>query len=176
MTNQRVVSPVCTPSRYNVIVKALETLQERKYKRPCLLVHDDIDMRTCRAYSAAFLAWEHPEKHIWQAQSHESGGLSTWLKKMKPDVIIADWEIWHDVIPEEDRKCGFLALSVRSKDGPISGIYQNIESIAKSSIDLLVRARLKHEQGEPGDPMLMLTKGTWVEGATLRSLPKQKAG
>jgi len=175
-------SPLTTPnfhrahaSHYNVIVKALETLQERKYKRPCLLVHDDIEIRTCRAYSAAFLAWGHPQKHIWKAESYESPELSAWLNKVKPDVIIADWEIWHDVIPFEDINCGFVALSLRSTDGPISGIYQNIESIAKSSVDLLISARLKHEQGEPKEPMLMLTRGTWVEGATLRSAPKSLA-
>ncbi len=164
------------PSHYNVMVKTLETLRSRQYKRPCLLIHSDIDRRTVRAYTAAFLAWGHPQKHIWQTDSHQSDGLSGWLKKVKPDVIIADWELWYDVIPDKDKACGFVSLSVRSKNSPITGIYQNIESIAKCSVDLLARSRLQHELGEPSDPMLMLTTGTWVEGATLRGSPKEKTG
>ena len=162
-------------SHYNIMVKVLETLHARQYKRPCFVVHSDIEIRTRRAYTAAFLAWGHPLEHIWQTDTHQPEALSKWLKKMKPDVIIGDWELWHEIIPEEDQTCGFVALSVRSEDGPIAGVYQNIGSIAKCAVDLLVRARLQHDQGEPQEPVLMLTTGKWVEGATLRALPKEEA-
>lgn len=161
-------------SHYNVIVKTLEQLQARQYKRPCLLIHNDVDAVTYRSYTAAFLAWGHPLKHIWKADSYKSGGLSAWLDKVQPDVIVADWEIWYNTPPVEKAAIDFVALSVRSKNGPITGMHQNIISIAKSSVDLLVNARLQHEHGKPREPILILIAGTWVEGKTLRA-PQEQA-
>ncbi len=155
-------------SHYNVMVKALAMAHRHRYKRPCLLLHDDIDCRTNRAYTAAFMAWGHSRKYIWKANSHLSNGLPKWLNTVKPDVIIADWEIWYEYLPEEYQNCGFITLSLRSNDSPITGIYQNIANIAKCAVDLLVRSRIQHECGEPDDPVLMLTTGTWVHGTTLK--------
>jgi len=158
-------------SHYTAIVNALETFEARGYKRPCLLIHSEVDERTHRAYTAAFQAWGHPMKRVWQANTHESEGLEAWLKKTKPDVIMADWDLWYQAIPDKIKaSCGFLSLSVRNREGSITGIHQNTASIAKCSVDLLVRARLQHELGEPQEPVLMLTVGSWIEGSTLKAL------
>ncbi|HBR94970.1 MAG TPA: hypothetical protein DEA90_12485 [Opitutae bacterium] len=156
-------------SHYNAMVQALEILQSRGYKRPCLLVRSDVERRMLRAYTAAFLAWGYPNKHIWHSATPSSKGLSNWLQKTKPDVIIADWDPWIDYISSTDKTCGFVSLAVRNENGPITGIYQNTARIAKGAIDLLVRARLTHEVGEPFEPLLMLTAGTWIEGNSLNA-------
>ncbi|MBC2602212.1 LacI family DNA-binding transcriptional regulator [Puniceicoccus vermicola] len=163
------------PGHYNMMVRVLETLNERQYERPCLLIHSDMDKRTNRGYRAAFLAWGHDPARIWQSQSHCIPELSEWLNRVKPDVIIGDWELWHDLLPNEDQKTDFVALSVRSIESRVAGIYQDAASIAKCSVDLLVRARLQHERGEPREPLLMLTSGTWVEGTTLKSTREKKS-
>ncbi|WPJ95098.1 LacI family DNA-binding transcriptional regulator [Coraliomargarita algicola] len=157
-------------SHYNAMIQALEILQSRGYKNPCLLVRSDVERRMLRAYTAAFLAWEYPHKHIWHAATPSSEGLSNWLKKIEPDVIIADWDPWIDYISTDDKAYGFVSLAVRDKNGPITGIYQNTARIAKGAIDLLVRARLTHEVGEPLEPLLMLTAGAWIEGSSLNQI------
>lgn len=155
------------PSHYTAMVKALEILKERGYKRPCLLLRSDVEKRMLHAYTAAFLAWKNPNKRIWHAAIPGPDGLSNWLQQTKPDVIIADCDQWLSYLSPKDLACGYISLAVRDKDGPISGIYQNSTSMAKCAIDLLVRARLNHEVGEPAEPILMLTSGTWIEGSTL---------
>ncbi len=120
-----------------------------------------------RAYTAAFLAWRHPDEHIWHATKPSSDGLSDWLNKIKPDVIVADCDPWYNFLSPENKACGFMSLAVRNQKGHISGIYQNSTRIAKCAIDLLVRARYTHDLGEPEEPVLMLTAGTWIEGSSL---------
>lgn len=159
-------------SHYTAMVQALEKLDQFGYKKPCLLVRTDVEKRMLRAYSAAFLAWGNPADRIWHAATPESSELSVWLKKHQPDVIIADWDLWYDLIQPEARTCGFVSLAARDEKGPISGIFQNTASMAKCAIDLLVRARLSHELGEPEESVLMLTYGTWVEGKTLKQKSK----
>ncbi|WP_309396343.1 LacI family DNA-binding transcriptional regulator [Cerasicoccus maritimus] len=154
-------------SHYAAMVMALEILHERGYKKPCLLVRSDVELRMLRAYTAAFLAWGHAAKRIWHAAKPSGDGLDDWLKKQNPDVIIADCDPWHQFIPREHQECGFMSLAVRNQRGHISGIYQNSSRIAKCAIDLLVRARFTHELGEPEEPVLMLTAGTWIEGNSL---------
>ncbi len=154
-------------SHYAAMVKALEILQERGYKKPCLLVRSDVEQRMLRAYTAAFLAWGHADERIWHAATPSSDGLPDWLKRHKPDVIIADCDPWHDFLSPENKACGFISLAVRNQKGNISGIYQNSSRIAKCAIDLLVRARFTHELGEPEEPVIMLTAGTWIEASSL---------
>ncbi len=154
-------------SHYYAMVQTLEILNERQYKCPCLLVRSDVETRMRRAYTAAFLAWGYPQEHIWHATTPTAEGLSLWLKQIKPDVIIADWDSWYDYVAPQSHACGFTSLAVRDKEGSISGIHQNNSRIAKCAIDLLIRARLSNERGEPKEPVTTLTSGTWVEGSTL---------
>ncbi|WP_269522214.1 LacI family DNA-binding transcriptional regulator [Coraliomargarita parva] len=153
-------------SHYTAMVQALGIIGKRGYKRPCLLVRSDVETRMLRAYTAAFLAWGHPKKHIWHASTPETKELPAWLKRMNPDVIIADWDPWIYYLPE-DLGCGYVSLAVRDRDGPICGVHQNTASMAKCAVDLLVRSRLNHEVGEPAEPIFMLTTGTWIEGQSL---------
>ncbi len=155
------------PGHYTITIQALETLAERGYQRPCLLLRSDVEIRMLRAHTAAFLAWGYPKDHIWHASTPSAEGLSDWLKQVEPDVIIADWDPWYEFLTPEDRKRGFLSLAVRNPNGSMSGIYQNTVRIAKGAIDLLVRSRLTHEVGVPQAPTLMLTSGDWIEGQTL---------
>ncbi|MDQ8206315.1 LacI family DNA-binding transcriptional regulator [Coraliomargarita sp. SDUM461003] len=159
------------PGHYIAIVQALETLQARGYTRPCLLLRSDLEERMLHAYTAAFLAWGNPKEHIWSTDNPASTGLSHWIKRTKPDVIIADWEDWFQLIKPEDRACGFISLAVRDPQSPISGIYENSIRMAKCAIDLLIRSRLTHELGQPSEPLLLLTSNTWIEG---QSLPSRK--
>ncbi|MBC2602211.1 LacI family DNA-binding transcriptional regulator [Puniceicoccus vermicola] len=158
-------------SHYNAMSQALERLQQSGFSRPCLLLRSDLEMRMLRAYSAAFLAWDHPAEHIWQPPQREADGLSSWLQKVNPDVIIADSDPWFELIPKAVRERGFLSLGVHDRSGSISGIYQNTAQMARGAIDLLVRARLSHETGIPEAPILLLTSGVWIEGQTLPARP-----
>jgi DNA-binding LacI/PurR family transcriptional regulator len=157
------------PGHYNAIVQALENLKARGYKRPCLLLRSDVEKRMLHAYTAAFLAWGNPMHRIWSTAKPSTQGLATWLNKKKPDIIIADWDGWFPLIKLTEFSCAFISLAVRDKEGPISGIYENSIKMAKCAIDLLVQARLSHELGEPEEPVITLTSGTWIERDSLNA-------
>ena len=156
-------------SHYAAMVGVLETVKRRGYRRPCLLVRIDLEERMQRAYAGAFLAWE-PDgaERIWHASAPETPGLKAWMEKTRPDVVIADTDGWRTVLPPTMGEGAFVSLAVEDPAGPITGNYQNFERVAESSVDLLAQARLRHETGEPAEPLIMLTTGFWVEGSSLR--------
>lgn len=162
-------------SHYTSMVQMLERVRKRGYQRPCLLVRAELDERMQRAYSAAFIAWETggPDR-LWRVASPQATGLATWIKKTKPDVVIADTDGWREQLPKQV-KCDFVSMAVEDPAGEISGDHQNYARVAESAVDLLVHARLRHETGVPAEPLTILTTGYWVEGDTLRR-PRSAGG
>lgn len=155
-------------SHYPSMVHMLETVRARGYRRPGLLVRPDLEERMQRAYSAAFLAWENggPDR-IWRASWSDTGGLAAWLDETRPDVVIADTDIWRQALPAPGA-VDFASMAVEDPAGDVSGHRQNISRVAEGAVDLLVQSRLRHETGVPAEPSLMLVSGYWVEGRTLR--------
>ncbi|MFH1499801.1 MAG: LacI family DNA-binding transcriptional regulator [Verrucomicrobiota bacterium] len=156
-------------SHYTDMVHVLETLRRRGYRRACLLLNEDLEERMHRAYGAAFQMWQTDgAERIWRAASPARPGLSAWLKKMRPDVVIADTDVWRLSVPEPWAGEAFVSLAVEYADGEVTGNHQNFARVAESAVDLLMQARLRHETGEPAEPLIMLTTGRWIEGRTLR--------
>jgi len=56
-------------------------------------------------------------------------------------------------------------------DGPVSGIYQDPFAIGALAARLVIDRLMQNERGVPPLPYTLLTRGRWVEGATLRTSP-----
>jgi len=156
-------------SHYSDMVRVLETLRRRGCRRPCLLLRVDLEERMQRAYAAAFQVWQADGVgRIWRAASPDAPGLAAWLRKTRPDVVVADTDVWRRRVPAPWAEEAFVSLAVEHPDGEVTGNHQNFARVAEGAVDLLVQARLRHETGEPAEPLIMLTTGRWVEGRTLR--------
>lgn len=155
-------------SHYTSMVQMLETVRDRGYRRPCLLVRPELDERMQRAYSAAFMAWGTGDAaRILREPPAQAAGVAAWLNAVDPDVVIADTDGWREAFAGV-RSRDFVSLAVEDPNGEISGNHQNYARVAEAAVDLLVQARLRHETGVPPEPLTMLTTGFWVEGRTLR--------
>lgn len=171
-------------NHYAAMVDALGRLKALGFRRPVLLADVGLEERMQRAYTGAFLAHGGGgPSHVLHLNSKDPAPLARKLKAISHDVIIADVDEWEDTIralPPGLRDRGFVALDVRRSDGPVTGVYQNIEKISGCAIDLLLQRRLHNERGVPADPISMLISGAWVEGASLKkaaaSLDRERAG
>lgn len=158
-------------NHYAAMVDTLHRLKERGFARPVLLADIGLEERMQRAYTGAFLAHgDGPTSHVLHLSGKDPAPLVRKLKSLSYDAIIADVEEWTAVIqelPTELRGRGFVSLDVRRRDGPVSGIHQNIEKMAGCAVDLLMQKRLHNDRGVPAEPIGMMTRGVWVEGKTL---------
>lgn len=153
---------------YSAMVQVLERLRDRGYRQPCLLLRHDLEERMRRAYAAAFTVWqEDGAERIWRASGYGSPGLIEWVRARAPDVVIGDTDWWHDVLSGHPAARSFVSMDVETPNGKISGHQQDTVRIAEGAVDLLVQARLRHETGEPPSPLVMITTGHWMEGASL---------
>ena len=87
-----------------------------------------------------------------------------------PDVIIADVEEWLEplrALPAALGRASLVVLDVSRRDGPVSGVHQNVERMAGAAIQLLMQARFHNETGVPIEPVSLQTPGEWIEGTTL---------
>lgn len=155
---------------YAAMVEVVRRLRERGFKRPVLVVSAELEERMQRAYTAAFLAHDAgPPEQVLRLASGETAGLARRLQSLRPDVVIIDIE---SRLPAVRRalgkagRCELVSMDVKKADGETPGIFQNPNRMAECALDLLMQARRRHETGIPPEPMIVLTPGVWVEGAT----------
>lgn len=163
-------------NHYSTMVQVLRRLRERGFRRPVLLAQVGLEERMQRAYTGAFLAHEAgPPEHVLHMGSADPAGLAQRLRAIAPDVIIADVEEWAEslrALPPSMRRTSFVALDVSRRQGPISGVHQNVVRMAGAAIQLLMQARFQGETGVPVEPVSLQTPGEWIEGETLGAARK----
>lgn len=101
-----------------------------------------------------------------------------WYERYKPDVVItSDQRVygWLEQmglsIPDD---VGYANLDAQEPEQSTSGICQAHEEVGAAAVDLLIGLIQRNERGLPKSPHLMLIKGGWVDGRTIRHGAPQK--
>jgi hypothetical protein len=154
---------------YAAMLRVLDEVTRRGYKRPVLLLQPK---RGLRAYHAAF-ATARGDTRL--APTHFNAfldeNLIDWVARQEPDVVIAESDELISRIATRWKmpaELGGVSLDVARPDGPVSGIFKDSAFTAETAIELLLQARFRGELGLPVNPLTLMNEGTWVDGAMLR--------
>lgn len=166
---------------YLDLLKVVGELTRLGYRRPGLVLDEELNERTGQLYSAAFLLAQHNAKtkagvpiHL-PPQSDEKA-FAKWFKKHRPDVLIT-----HSPTPKEylswlarlgcsvPDNVGLAVLDLDIND-PLkpSGIRQDSERIGSAVVDMIATKLQRNERGLPQNPQVLLFEGQWIDGTTTR--------
>ena len=77
------------------------------------------------------------------------------------------------LVPSE---VGFATLDWHDTGGRAAGIDQRPEALGAASVDLLTAKLHRNERGISADPKVVLIESKWVDGETVRIMPRVQRG
>jgi len=121
--------------------------------------------------------WKFPGKQripllVAEHEPKSFAKFSRWFHKHSPEVIVCltgheiSWLEEMGVRVPEDVS---LVCVNRPRNSSFCGVDENHEEVGAAAADLLIHQIQSNERGFPRLPRLLLIKGTWTEGRTLRS-------
>lgn len=165
-------SRVSTYYHWNIRI-AMEKLRDLGYQRPGAWLSDFIDYNTGRAYST-FIPWAlarwFPQPHLPIYSIESELGLSTYLKKFRPDVLIVNTNTALNRlnqfglrVPED---IAVIHLNLASDVPNWTGIDQGHREVGYASVDSLVAQLQRHELGISRISKQIFIPGQWQDGFT----------
>lgn len=168
-------------NHYLDLLRVMDELNRLGYGRPGLILDEEVDEKTGRLYSAAFLVAQHSRRAqgappLLICPRIDEAGFVDWFKQQRPDAIIAhtptsaDYLRWLGRlglrVPDD---VGFAALDIDLEDpNKPSGILQDSERIGSAVVDMIATKLQRNERGLPLRPQILLFEGQWVAGRTTR--------
>lgn len=166
---------------YLDLLRVVSELTRLGYKRPGLVLDEELDERTGQLYSAAFLVAGNSHRFdlklpILCPPQLDEKLFARWFKKYRPDVVIAhtptsaEYLRWLGRLGVEvPANVGFVALDI-GVDDPVkpSGIRQDSERIGSAVVDMIATKLQRNERGLPKHPQILLFESEWVAGTTTR--------
>ncbi len=166
---------------YQATRLAVQMCRARGYRRLGLVVGDTASERIGHRWEAAFLM-EHWRVSgganvpvlsgpINTEEQATPPGFATWLRRYKPDVVLATpsdrAEEWLKAIRGGAPKTALVSLGLRDRRGKIAGIWQNHARVGEMAAELLVAKLQRNERGADHAMDTHLVEGEWIDGATL---------
>lgn len=151
-------------------------VMRRGYKRPALVLSDELDERTEHSWSAAyrFASNDLPKSRqqpVIYTNTMDAEQLVSVIRKRKPDVlligavgVLQTLKQAGMLVPEE------VAAAVLFRDTKAqfcAGIGGCDERVGARSIELLAEQLRSHRIGVPTTPETLLLSGVWQEGPEL---------
>ncbi len=164
---------------------AARQLSARGYQRIGLAITRWVDDRAEGAYSGALLHFQQslprrqrvpllllPHNDLGRC----AGVFKEWMKAQRPDALISfdtyvpDWLAQLGLRVPED--VGLLVHDWTQRMKGCAGIHQRRDHVASAAVDLVATQLMQNERGVPEVPHQILIPPSWVEGASIRALPK----
>jgi LacI family transcriptional regulator len=172
------------PDHYRSMTDLLERLLERGYKRPGLFLEKGRDDRLKRRQSAAFRAFV--QSHglpdpvpVLFAEHYAKEDFCPWFKKHKPDVVLGHYDTaieWMEScgakLPQSN---GYVCLNIINRTRPCAGIDLQPQVLGARAVELLIGQLQRNEYGCPDWPTTTTLHARWVEGPSVRLVPKPAA-
>jgi LacI family transcriptional regulator len=170
-----------THSHQSGMILALRKLKQRGYHRIGFANSMDQNERVRHNWLAGLLVYQHvtrpkdPVPPLF-VRSWNTKEFKTWLDRHRPDAIVSNTlhplELLRELKRSVPGEIGFATLDRLSDDSPIAGIDQYPEQVGSAVVDLVVNQLQNNELGLPDHPQTLQLDGGWVDGTTLRPMPK----
>ncbi len=162
--------------QYTSMLKVLAELSLLKYKRPGLVLEEELDLRVNGRWTAAYLHHAYrlgtdklPPPLILKTRNPAM--IERWLERYRPDVVIGVSRPVYRFLVKKGlsipRDLGYVSLDLDGDlpDYPrLSGIDQNSAKVGAAAVDLLVGAIRRGQRGVPASPIRTEIEGSWRAG------------
>ncbi len=166
---------------YQATRLAVQMCRARGYRRVGLVVGDMASERIGHRWEAAFLMehWREPgaanvpmlRGPINTAVQATPPGFAAWLRRYKPDAVLATpsdrADEWLKTIRAVSASTALVSLGLRDRRGKIAGIWQNHARVGEMATELLVAKLQRNERGADHAMDTHLVEGEWIDGASL---------
>jgi LacI family transcriptional regulator len=155
------------------------------YRRPGLVLSNDMDARVDHAWLAAYLLYQRDVSPSGRVPAlilesgDEAGRLSRWYERHRPEVIlytgfsVATWVATTGLrVPGE---VGLVHLDWSEESGSLAGIDADPEGLGVAAVDLLIGQLHANEYGIPQREKVVSVSGRWVPGTSLRHMTPRLA-
>ncbi len=157
---------------------AFDETSARGYRRPMLIMSEDVDRRTLHQFHGAYLFKQqrlNPADRLpvlWVNSEDPREDLRHFISQQQPDALIAPWpgllKTVHRIGLNPPREIGFVDLNLESPEAKNSGIFQDFPRIGRAAMDRLNMQLHLGERGVPVVPEGTTVYGKWVVGLTLK--------
>jgi len=165
MSELSVAPPRAGHHHYEAMREVLRRLAAAGVKRPVALVEATTNERAHRGWQAAWLACgpAGAAKRLWLHNDEGRAALGAWLRKLKPDALVAD-NMGLLRLAQSAGWSGPKERSVLLSWNPaagVAGIEQGYDAIAAHAVDLVVTQLQRNQRGLPNPPPMLLFPGRW---------------
>ncbi len=164
------------PDHYVSIMRAVERLGPRGYRRIGLCLEERKDMRVRWKWSAGFLTLERslgrPNLPPLIAPVLTKTGFLAWYREHRPDLIFGHVQAMTAWLEEAGvrvpAEVGFVNLNLTEKAGPCAGLDLQPRRLGAVAVETVVGMLHRRERGVPERPQTITLEAMWCEGPTLR--------
>ncbi len=165
---------------------AIRELRRLGYRRIGLHLWPQVDARCQRQFSGAFLAYQglleaKDRVPIFTSPARHTAKVRRWLEATRPEAILSHQIEMKAAVQSMGRQVpaeiGFAMLDLHPKphhaDPPqdgCAGVDMLVETAGAAAVDLLAAQMLANETGLPAHPRIILTRGRWVPGSSVRKI------
>lgn len=179
--------PFCCVDHHALVLQAMEQVRALGYERPALVVDDHIDRLVDGRFSSAMWVGQQalptknrvPGFYSVEEARKDPSIFEKWLKAHRPDVIFTLYNVvktWVEGLGlKVPRDIGLVQLERRADSKDWAGIDQHNDLTGESAVDMLVGMVHNNEIGLPAFPRATLVGGSWVNGATVRTITEKAA-
>ncbi len=170
---------VCN-NRHQITQLALEQARAHGYKRIGHVVNKELDIRSSHNTLSYFYWFQSQQPAaervpvLYEAEIAKDRFFK-WLRDNQVEVVVSGLNLLYYWLKEAGYAVpgdiGFISLSTHAENRDrLSGIDECAEKVGSASIDLLTSQMIRNERGLPETRKLILLEGTWIEGATVRTI------
>jgi DNA-binding LacI/PurR family transcriptional regulator len=173
----------CCVDHHALVLEAMEQARRLGYRRPALVVDEQIDRLVDGRFSAGMATGQRllpPEDRVEgffevDAARADPRLFHAWLERSRPDALLTLYARVRTWLEEAGRRVprdiGLIQLERRPDTLDWAGMDQHNDIVGEAAVDLLVAQLHRHEPGVPEFPRATLIGASWVDGATVRAQP-----
>jgi LacI family transcriptional regulator len=169
---------------YHAMLLALRQLKRLGYRRVGLVLDETVNKRTDQNLMAGYYVFQRSLRPsdrvpILVVKRLNASHFARWFERCRPEAVISDdrqaLDWLHTLRQSVPSQVGFVTLDRRGPLRHAAGIDLRPELLGEGAVDLLTAKLHRHERGIPPTPKVVLIECQWVDGDTLRVMPRSQS-
>lgn len=164
------------PDHFLSMVRSLERLQARGYRRIGLCLEQRKEVRLKNKWTAGYLAQLHMENQdlppLVVPRELTRPVFMQWFEAHRPDVVVGHVQEIIGWLGEAGVRVpadtGFFNLNLTERTGPCAGLDLQPQRLGAIAVETVVGMMHRQERGVPAQAQSVTLEGRWTEGPTLR--------